>query len=261
MSFINCLNIANNILSVPVANAAVLGVLYNSDDTSALSYLKSIRRQSEKYNISIYSTEFNNNTPLNSLIDIIEKWNYNNSINGILLISTNKNQIDAESFIVSKKRIEGTDSNNDIKRVSCTARACIKIIKTISTIEGKSILIIGYGKAVGKPLSYLFMRNHACSVTSVHQYSNQDKIFNKWIPESDIIVTAVGKPNFIPNSSSFTNKIFIDAGISVTACGIHGDLNPDLSKHNDITPVPKGVGLITTALLLKNTILASKGEF
>jgi methylenetetrahydrofolate dehydrogenase (NADP+)/methenyltetrahydrofolate cyclohydrolase len=100
---------------------------------------------------------------------------------------------------------------------------------------------------------------HAGSVTTTHQYTKMEDLFGKHIPDADIIVSAVGSAHLI--SGDYKDKILIDAGISVVQGRVQGDIHPDLIEHNQVTPVPGGIGPVTTALLLENVSLAAKGKF
>jgi len=257
MALIDCEKIAKKILKD--VNGGGLVVLRNYDDSSAASYVRQLIKLAIKSNIEIIEEDYGSRWIKESVIRVIDKYNESEEISGIMIVSPQPQHYECLNHIDPAKRVEGSDFEDSIDRISCTARACVHIAESFTDLKDKNALIVGYGKAVGKPLSYLLMRKHLLSVTSTHAYTPIEDIFEKHIPDADIIFTAVGQKYFI--KGNYSNKIFIDAGISVDQGRVYGDLDPSLVEMNDITPVPGGVGPVTTALLLKNVSLAAKGEF
>lgn len=257
MGLIDCEKIAKKILSE--ARGGTLVVLRNNDEPSAVSYVRQLIKLSQKTQTEIIEEDYSSTWLADGVVRLITKHNEDPEVSGIIVVSPEPTHYEALNHIRPNKRVEGTDFDDNPERISCTARACVHIAETVIDIKGKKALIVGYGKAVGKPLSYLLMRKHLASVTTIHAYTPLRDIFEKYIPEADIIFSAVGSKHFI--RGDYSGRIFIDAGISIHEGRIWGDLNPSLAKQNDMTPVPGGVGPVTTALLLKNVSLAAKGKF
>jgi len=256
MAFIDCEAISAKILED--VNGGSLAVLRNYDDPSGISYVRQLIKIARKINIEIIEVDYGSHWLPDSVTRLIEEYN-NSQVSGILVVSPQPQHYECLNRIDPTKRVEGSDFDDDINRISCTARACVYIVEAFTSLKNKNALIIGYGKAVGKPLSYLLMRKHLSSVTSTHAYTPVKDIFEKHIPAADIIFSAVGQKHFI--KGDYADKIFIDAGISIDQGKVWGDLDPSLANKNDITPVPGGVGTVTTALLLKNVSLtAEKNE-
>lgn len=256
MPFIDCEKIAKNILRT--VKGGSLAVLTNRDDPSAISYTRQLIKTADKVGIHIEEEVFSSYWLSDGVIRLIQKHN-ESEVHGILVISPAQNQYEAINQIIPSKRVEGTDADDNPQRVSCTARACVEIIATQTPMLGKNCLIVGYGKNVGKPVSYLLLRRHVGAVTITHRYTKQEDLFSKHIKEADIIISGVGIPHFI--RGDYKDKIFIDAGISIVDGRIKGDIDPCLAEFNDVTPVPCGVGPVTTALLLQNVSLAAVGKF
>lgn len=256
MALIDCESSAEKILED--VNGGSLAVLRNYDDPSAVSYVRQLIKLAHKTNIEIIEEDYGSHWIKESVLRLIYKHN-DSKTSGIMIVSPQPQHYECLDHINPEKKVEGTDCDDNPKRVSCTARACVHIAEWFFDTKNKNALIIGYGKAVGKPLSYLLMRKHLQSVTTTHSYTPLADIFEKHIPAADIIFSAVGKKHFI--TGDYSNKVFIDAGISIDKGRIYGDIDPALAEKNDITPVPGGVGPVTTALLLRNVWLASKGEF
>lgn len=255
MALIDCEAIAEKILED--VSGGSLAVLRNYDDPSAISYVRQLIKLARKTNIEIVEVDYGSHWLPDAVNRLIDEHN-SSEISGIIMVSPTPQHYECLNRIDPAKRVEGSDCNDDIEKVSCTARACVFIVEAFTTLEDKNALVIGYGKAVGKPLSYLLMRKHSLSVTSTHAHTPMKDIFEKHIPDADVIFTAIGQKHFI--KGDYSDKIFIDAGISVDQGRVWGDLDPNLAEKNDITPVPGGVGPVTTALLLQNVSRAAQNR-
>ena len=135
--------------------------------------------------------------------------------------------------------------------IPCTPKGLIRIIDEYNIkLEGKKVLVIGRSNIVGKPISLLLQARNA-TVTMAHSKTEE---LEKLILSSDIIVSAVGMPNIITQVPA--NSTIIDVGINRTADGLKGDINFDTASKNAayITPVPGGVGPMTIAMLMENTL-------
>ncbi len=262
MPLIDCDILTKKILKN--VEGGVLAVLRNYDDPSAISYVRQLCKLARKCKISIIEEDYNSNWIPDGVNRLIEKNNNDPEVDGIIMVSPAPAHYRCLDNILPQKRVEGNDFDDDPTRVSCTARACVHIIESIEELNEKNVLIIGYGKAVGKPLSYLLMRGHAGSVTTTHKYT-RDNCMGQFISDADIIVSAVGNPHFLFEYheiyGNFHDKIIIDAGISVKDRKLFGDVHPELIDHNLVSPVPGGVGPVTTALLLQNVSNAAKEKF
>ena len=141
-----------------------------------------------------------------------------------------------------------------------TPYAVKTILKELGvSVEGRNICIIGAGPLVGKPLTIILLNKQA----TVTVCNSLTKNLKEKCLEAEIIVTAVGKNNLLRGDMVKRGAIVIDAGISFTDEKIHGDVNfKEVSKIvGHITPVPGGVGPITVALLLKNTVTCAKRKY
>lgn len=256
MAIIDCKKIAKNVLNG--VKGGKLAVLRNYDDPSAISYVRQLCKIARQVNIEVLEEDYGSQSMPESVTRIIHEYN-ESDVDGIIVVSPSPKHYECLNEISPDKRVEGNDCDDNPSRVSCAARACVEIAESVMQIHEASVLVIGYGKAVGKPLGYLLMRSHVGSVTTTHQYTSIDELFWKHIPNNDIIISAIGKAHLI--SGDYEEKLFIDAGISVVDGKLKGDIHPDLIEKNDVTPVPGGVGPVTTALLLRNVFLASQGEF
>ena len=143
--------------------------------------------------------------------------------------------------------------------VPCTPLGCLLLIKKIeSNLAGKHAVIIGRSNLNGKPMAQLLLKEN-CTVTIVH--SKTKDLQNECL-KADILVAAVGVPNLIKKDWVKKNAIVIDVCINKIGKKIVGDVNFDALKDNvkAITPVPGGVGPMTIACLLKNTLTCFKSR-
>ena len=135
----------------------------------------------------------------------------------------------------------------------CTPKGIIRIFQEYNIeLEGKNIVVIGRSNIVGKPLSIMLQNNNA-TVTLAHSKTTDLKSICK---NADILISAVGSPNLITAEYIKENAIIIDVGINRTEEGLKGDIAFDevLQKTSYITPVPGGVGPMTIAMLMENTL-------
>lgn len=206
--------------------------------------------------------------------------NSDRSIHGILQVSPPASLQNYHSLINDEKNVEGNDYDDRVARISCTAQAIVRMAAEMirqecemdrpsheiwmrELLHEQNVVIIGYGKAVGKPLSYLLMRHHIGSVTTIHKYTDPWTA-NRVIREADIIVSATGNPDVFPQLVSpgeLRGKYIIDAGISERDGKVVGDIDTEkFAEHNMVTPVPGGVGAVTTAMILYNVARAAAGD-
>ncbi len=229
-------------------------VLMPSEDFSAASYYRAIERQGAKLGIGVRARKFQPDIDEDQLFGLIDF-----GVNGVMILSEPphlygvRDQLGRLEHGNSAVNVEGDDHNDDVVNLFCTARACWEVIEDHydGQATGYNAVLVGYGKRVGKPLSYLLMRKHLGSVTITHKYTHDLGFHTK---RADILISAVGKPNIISPSMVKHDALVIDVGCSAEG---KGDVDPDVAKGAFVTPVPAGVGSITTALLMKNVAMVA----
>ena len=148
---------------------------------------------------------------------------------------------------------------NDEKLVPCTVKAVIKLLEEYNVaLEGANVVIVGRGNIVGKPLS-LALLNRNATVTIAHSKTANLKEVTK---KADILAVAIGKPKFITADMVKKDAVVIDIGINRVAGKMCGDVDFDsvCNVASYISPVPGGVGPVTTAILLQNVIKCYKEQ-
>ena len=199
------------------------------------------------------------------LIKIIQNLNNDSSVHGYLIQLPLPIEFDTKKifeYIDIKKDLDGLSSLAVYRNVensrqyypkACTAAGILEILKQNQVqLEGKKIVIVNRSSIVGKPLFFMLLNSHA-TVTICHSKTKNLKDICK---NADILITAIGKPNFFNSDFIKPNCIVIDAGISILNNKITGDCDYlSMKKITDfITPVPNGVGKMTMAMIFKNLI-------
>ena len=197
------------------------------------------------------------------ILDKIDELNKDETVSGILVQLPLPNHIDKQKVIEMIDPLEDVDgfhptnvgnlSSGYQSMIPCTPLGCYLLIKNIeSDLNGKKAVIIGRSNLNGKPMAQLLLKEN-CTVTITH---SKTKDLKAECLAADIVVAAVGIPELVKRDWIKKDAIIIDVGINKTDKGIVGDVAFDEVSKNAkaITPVPGGVGPMTIACLLKNTI-------
>ena len=246
-----------------------LTVILIGDFAPSLLYVKNKEKSAREVGINSEIIRYPKNVSEKDILEKIEELNNNDEISGILVQLPLPSQISKEKIINAINPSKDVDGFNPINVgnlssgydsiVPCTPLGCLLLIKKIeSNLAGKHAVIIGRSNLNGKPMTQLLLKEN-CTVTIVH--SKTSDLQNECL-KADILVAAVGVPNLIKKDWVKKNAIVIDVGINKVGEKIVGDVNFDALKDNvkAITPVPGGVGPMTIACLLKNTLTCFKAR-
>ena len=213
--------------------------------------------------ISICSKEYAlpDTTSQKELIELISKLNNDDSINGILVQLPLPNHINEKAVIEAIDPLKDVDAFHEINvgkimigeydLLPCTPAGIIELLNSQNIeIEGKHCVVVGRSNIVGKPVGALLLKEN-CTVTMCH---SKTKNLREVCKRSDILVVAIGKAKFIDDSFVKEGAIVIDVGTNSVQGKITGDVDFDkvIDKASFVTPVPGGVGALTTTLLMKN---------
>ena len=249
-----------------------LAVVLVGDNAASHVY---VRNKVEKaHYVGIRSLEFrmHADTTEAELLEKIDQLNADNTVHGILVqlpLSKHINETSVLERINPKKDVDGFHSENvgglsqgrDVL-TPCTPTGCIRLLKDTlgSDLTGLHAVVVGRSNIVGKPMAALLLKEN-CTVTVVHSKTQNIQHICK---QADILVAAVGRPLMIDECYVHKNMVVIDVGINrIQVDGknkLVGDVNFDaiIHKVKAITPVPGGVGPMTIAYLMKNTLDAAK---
>jgi methylenetetrahydrofolate dehydrogenase (NADP+)/methenyltetrahydrofolate cyclohydrolase len=251
-------------------------VLVGEDPASAV-YVRNKGRACEKAGILSETIKLNEDTSETDLLSLIEKLNIHPQYHGILVQLPLPDHIDESKVIELINPLKDVDCfhpANVGKLVSgqpyvlpCTPAGILKLLQVsdIST-EGKHVVIIGRSNIVGKPLANLLVQKSPQANSTVTVVHSRTKDIAHFTRQADILIAAIGKANFVTEDMVKENVVIVDVGINrVSADNEKGyilagdvDFNSVLEKVSRITPVPGGVGPMTIAMLLKNTLIAAK---
>jgi methylenetetrahydrofolate dehydrogenase (NADP+)/methenyltetrahydrofolate cyclohydrolase len=248
-------------------NPPGLAVVIAGNDPASRVYVNSKKKACA--NVGIYSEEhtFPETVSESELIALINQLNQNPKINGILVQLPLPDQIDERKVIESINPQKDVDGLHPISVgnllsgtptfVPCTPEGIMVLLqKTGVELKGKRAVVIGRSNLVGKPVAVLLLAQHA-TVTICHSRTRDLPAVAR---EADVLVVAIGKPNFINGNAVKPGAIVIDVGVNRVDDKLVGDVEFESASKvaGYITPVPGGVGPMTIAMLLQNTLQAAK---
>ncbi|WP_404355150.1 bifunctional 5,10-methylene-tetrahydrofolate dehydrogenase/5,10-methylene-tetrahydrofolate cyclohydrolase [Cytobacillus firmus] len=241
-----------------------LATILVGDDPSSETYVRMKGNACEKLGIKSKRIHMPKDTTTQELLDQIAVLNDDLSVHGILLQHPVPGHIDerkAFEAIAIEKDVDGVTSLGYGQTAfgfgeypSCTPAAILEIMDYYKlNVEGMHAVVIGRSPILGKPVSALLLNRNA-TVTTCHSYT---KDLPRIVKQADIVVAAVGKPNFVKGEWIKEGAIVLDAGYNE---GNIGDAEYDscFEKAFAITPVPGGVGPVTISMLLKHTVQAAE---
>lgn len=247
-----------------------LAVIMVGDDKASKIYVKNKSKACNEIGIQYEEYLLDENINQNELIELIEKLNNDKTVHGILLQSPVPEGLDInEAFrkISPEKDVDGFNPTNVGKLalnqdtfVSCTPYGIMRMFEAYNIdLEGKKVVIIGRSNIVGKPLMQCCLNKNA-TVTICH---SKTKNIKEHIKDADVVISAIGKPEYVTADMVKDGVIVIDVGINRNEDGkIVGDVDFEnvSKKASYITPVPGGVGPMTIAMLMNNVIKACNNQ-
>jgi methylenetetrahydrofolate dehydrogenase (NADP+) / methenyltetrahydrofolate cyclohydrolase len=244
----------------------MIAALQIGDDISFSVYVNSQKKIARGLGIEYRLVKLPANCSKESLVENIISLNKDEDINGIILQSPLPNEFDAvyiTSCISKDKDVEGVNPENKGKLllgsyavVPPTASAIVELIDLCGMdLKGREAVIIGHSGIVGKPLAMMLL-DRLCTVTICHvETYNKGKLLGH-IKRAEILVVAVGKPHLVKGQWLKEQSLVIDVGINKVEGRIVGDIEFDkaLERVSFISPVPGGVGPLTTIILMRNCV-------
>lgn len=241
-----------------------LVVILVGDDPASVTYVNSKKRQCENVGMKSTVKVFDSSISQEFLLEEIDKLNRDEMVDGILVQLPLPNHINS-NVVVSKidvnKDVDGLHPlnvgllvNDKPNMIPCTPKGIISILDYYDIeLEGKNALVIGRSQLVGKPIASLLLSRNA-TVTIAHSKTQN---LSHLVENNDIIVVAVGIKEFLKKHQLNSEHIVIDVGIHREGKKLLGDVERSAyDKVKAATPVPGGVGPMTIASLLENTLIA-----
>ena len=240
-----------------------LTVILVGEDTPSKIYVKNKEKFAKEVGMNSEVIRYPENVEEEIVLNKIKELNDNNKVSGILVQLPLPKHIDKRKVIetiLPSKDVDGFHpinvgnlSSGYDSNIPCTPLGCYLLLKTVEKdLNGKHAVVIGRSNLNGKPMTQLLLKEN-CTVTITH---SKTKDLKAECNRADIIIAAVGRPKLVKGDWVKKGAIVIDVGINKTDSGLVGDVDFDeVSKvAKAITPVPGGVGPMTIACLLNNTV-------
>tara|TARA_B100001121_G_scaffold199745_1_gene174675 strand:- start:435 stop:1277 length:843 start_codon:yes stop_codon:yes gene_type:complete len=256
-------------LKLKTNKTPTLAVILIGDYVPSLIYVKNKEKNAKEVGMNSKVIKYPKTVSEKEVLKKIEELNKNANTSGILVQLPLPDQINKEKIINAIHPSKDVDGFNPVNVgnlssgyksiVPCTPLGCLLLIKKIDPdLSGKHAVVIGRSNLNGKPMAQLLLREN-CTVTIVHSKTNN--LQNECL-KADILIAAAGVPNLVKKDWIKKNVIVIDVGINKVEEKIVGDVKFDelKDKVKAITPVPGGVGPMTIACLLKNTLECFKAR-
>ena len=258
-----------------------LAVVQIGNVAASSVYVKAKTKSAQEVGIEVIDHHLENKTSQEELINLINKLNNQENVNGILvqlplpnhmneqiILDTIHPDKDADGFHpLNVGKLSISSSNDENLLIPCTPYGCLLMLKGLNVdLKGKNAVVIGRSNIVGKPMAQLLLKE-SCTVTIAH---SKTKNLPQLCTSADILVAAIGKPEIVKGEWIKDTAIVIDVGINRIEIKNNGESKTKLVgdvmfseaklKASAITPVPGGVGPMTIACLLRNTTIAFKNS-
>ena len=244
-----------------------LAVILVGDDPASVWYAKSKQKAAEKIDILYDFYELPADTPEADVIALVEKLNSDSDVHGIMVELPLPKHIDKERVMAAVSPVKDVDGVNPINRgyilqgseglFPATPESCIEcVLSTGVNLQGKKAVIVGRGETVGKPLVFMLLKYNP-TITICHSRTAD---LAKEVKDADVVIAAVGKAGLVTGDMLKPGAIVVDAGVNEVEGGYVGDVDFESAEKvaSAISPVPGGVGSLTTVLLFRNLMKGMK---
>lgn len=248
-----------------------LAIVRVGENPSDLSYERGAVKRAEKAGVKVYHYIYEETITQEELVSEIKKINEEDRIHGVLIFRPLPSQIDdtvISNTLLPEKDIDGITEGSlagifigtHQGFAPCTARACMEILDYYNLeLTGKKVAVLGRSLVIGKPAAMLAMEKNG-TVTVCHSRTGEEEMI-RICRESDVLIAAMGRASMIDSRYIKEGQIVIDVGINVNdegkLCG-DVDFNSASPAAGYITPVPGGVGAVTTAVLMLQVVEAAQ---
>jgi methylenetetrahydrofolate dehydrogenase (NADP+)/methenyltetrahydrofolate cyclohydrolase len=244
-----------------------LATILVGDDPASQIYVRSKHEKSREAGMVSFNHTLPGDTPQEDLADLIQQLNDDASVHGILLQLPVPEHIDGDAMTALIDPLKDVDGLTPVSigrlvqgkpgMVPATPAGCMELLRAYDTpLEGAEAVVIGRSMLVGKPVAALLL---AANATVTHCHSRTRDLADH-CRRADIVVAAVGVPELVTGDMVREGATVIDVGVNRTDDGLKGDVHFESvePKARAITPVPGGVGQMTIAMLLQNTLTAAR---
>jgi methylenetetrahydrofolate dehydrogenase (NADP+) / methenyltetrahydrofolate cyclohydrolase len=247
---------------------SLAAVLVGHDPASEV-YVRNKQRDCEEVGMQSVLYQLPVETTQEELLHLIGKLNRDEAVHGILVQLPLPSQVDAQAILEAispQKDVDAFHPENvgrlmqgHPRFLPCTPQGVLELLRRNDVpIAGAHVVIVGRSDIVGKPLSVMLVQKGVdATVTLCHSRTRDLAAVTR---SADILVVAIGRPNFITEDMVFPGATVVDVGVNRTASGLAGDVDFDAVKQvaGRISPVPGGIGPLTRVMLLVNTLTAAR---
>ena len=246
----------------------ILAVITIGDDEASKVYVENKRKACEYVGMSMMHFDYADCVKESVVIRKIRELNKEKTVNGIILQLPLPDGFDEKKIINEISPLKDVDGLTDTSQgrllmgekcfVPCTPMGIMEIFDYYKiNLEGKHVVVVGRSNLVGKPVMLECLKRNA-TVTICH---SKTKDLASYTKEADVLIVVTGHKYLIDKTMVKKGVVIIDVGITRIEKKLYGDVNPDVeSVASYVTPVPGGVGPMTVAMLLKNTLIAYKNQ-
>jgi len=247
-----------------------LATVLVGDNPASATYVRNKRKACADAGIESFAHELPATTAQDDLLALVQRLNEDRRVNGILVQLPLPDHLDEKAIIDAihpDKDVDGLHPWNQARLVlgrpglrPCTPLGIMRLIETTGVdIKGARAVVVGRSSLVGKPVAFLLLERHA-TLTICH---SRTRDLADEVSRADILVAAIGRPKMVQGEWVRPGSVVIDVGINRTSDGkLVGDVDFEAAKERAafITPVPGGVGPMTVAMLLNNTLTAARRQ-
>ena len=245
-----------------------LGTILVGSDPGSVSYVAGKHRDCAEVGITSIRIDLPDSASEKEILDAVAQLNKDANCTGFIVQLPLPAGVDAQKVLASvdpKKDADGLHPNNlgklvlDTKTITpCTPKAILRLLTEYKiNLSGKSVLVIGRGTTVGRPLSILLSQKSVnATVTLAHTATSN---LNQLLKDADVVIAAIGKPHFVKPAMIKPGAVVIDVGITRSGAQLLGDVDPAIAEAASyFAPMPGGVGPMTRAMLLSNLLELEK---
>jgi methylenetetrahydrofolate dehydrogenase (NADP+)/methenyltetrahydrofolate cyclohydrolase len=245
-----------------------LGTILVGSDPGSVSYVAGKHRDCAEVGITSIRIDLPDSASEKEILEAVAQLNKDANCTGFIVQLPLPAGVDAQKVLASvdpKKDADGLHPNNlgklvlDTKTITpCTPKAILRLLTEYKiNLSGKSVLVIGRGTTVGRPLSILLSQKAVnATVTLAHTATSN---LNQLLKDADVVIAAIGKPHFVKPAMIKPGAVVIDVGITRSGAQLLGDVDPAITEAASyFAPMPGGVGPMTRAMLLSNLLELAK---
>jgi methylenetetrahydrofolate dehydrogenase (NADP+)/methenyltetrahydrofolate cyclohydrolase len=245
-----------------------LGTILVGSDPGSVSYVAGKHRDCAEVGITSIRIDLPDSASEKEILEAVAQLNKDANCTGFIVQLPLPAGVDAQKVLASvdpKKDADGLHPNNlgklvlDTKTITpCTPKAILRLLTEYKiNLSGKSVLVIGRGTTVGRPLSILLSQKAVnATVTLAHTATSN---LNQLLKDADVVIAAIGKPHFVKPAMIKPGAVVIDVGITRSGAQLLGDVDPAIAEAASyFAPMPGGVGPMTRAMLLSNLLELAK---